>query len=94
MLDPGHDDGRVFLPDAGQGLCNAVHVDDLCRAVISACAAPLSSGERLLVSGRAPVTWYAFLGAYQAMLGTDTLYLEPPSRTTAATSTEHVGAVR
>ncbi len=72
--------GEVMLPDAGQGLCNAVHVDDVCRAAIAACTADLPSGERLLVSGPAAVTWQHFLGAYQAMLGVDALRLEPPGR--------------
>ena len=72
--------GEVWLPDAGRGLCNAVHVDDVCRAAIAACAADLPSGERLLVSGPAPVTWQAFLGAYQLMLGTDSLRFEPAGR--------------
>ena len=71
---------EVWLPDAGRGLCNAVHVDDVCRAAMAACNAVLPSGERLLVSGPAPVTWLAFLGAYQVMLGTDSLRLEPPGR--------------
>ena len=72
--------GEVWLPDAGRGLGNAVHVDDVCRAAMAACEAPLPSGERLLVSGPAPVTWQAFLGAYQLMLGTDSLRLQPPGR--------------
>ena len=72
--------GEVWLPDAGRGLCNAVHVDDVCRAAIAACAADVPSGERLLVSGPAPVTWQAFLGAYQLMLGTDSLRFEPAGR--------------
>jgi len=76
--------GTVVLPDAGQGLCNAVYVDDVCRAAIAACSARLDSGERLLISGPAPVTWHAFLGAYQAMLGLrDALQCEPPGRIAA-----------
>ncbi len=72
--------GEVWLPDAGRGLCNAVHVDDVCRAAMAACTAVLASGERLLISGPSPVTWAAFLGAYQTMLGTDSLRFEPPGR--------------
>ncbi len=76
--------GEVMLPDGGQGLCNAVHVDDLCRAAIVACTAVVPSGERLLVSGPAAVTWTQFLGAYQAMLGVDALRLEPAGRSAPA----------
>ena len=46
--------GEVWLPDAGRGLCNAVHVDDVCRAAMAACTAGLASGDRLLISGPAP----------------------------------------
>ena len=76
--------GEVMLPDAGQGLCNAVHVDDVCRAAIAACTAAMPSGKRLLVSGPAAVTWQDFLGAYQAMLGVEALRLEPPGRSAPA----------
>ncbi len=71
---------NVMLPDAGNGLCNAVHVDDVCAAAIAACGAALSSGERILVSGPEAVAWRDFLGAYQAMLGVDSLRLEPAGR--------------
>ncbi len=77
--------GVVLLPDAGQGLCNPVHVDDVCRAAMAACQAELPSGERLLISGPAVVTWREFFGAYQAMLGVDALRLEPAGRSAPAT---------
>jgi nucleoside-diphosphate-sugar epimerase len=60
-------------------LCNAVYVDDVCHAVIAAVTAPLASGERILISGPAPVTWKAFYGAYQDMLRLDALRPEPAS---------------
>ncbi len=73
--------GTVLLPDAGQGLCNPVYVDDVCRAAIAACTAKLAPGERLLISGPGPVTWQAFLNSYQSMLGLDGhLQIEPPGR--------------
>ncbi len=68
---------EVWLPDAGRGLCNAVYVDDVCRAAMTACEADLPSGERLLISGPAPVSWQAFFSAYQLMLGTESLRFEP-----------------
>ena len=69
--------GTVVLPEDGLGLCNAVYVDDVCQAVIASLTAPLASGERILVSGPAPVTWKAFYGAYQDMLHLDALRPEP-----------------
>jgi nucleoside-diphosphate-sugar epimerase len=70
--------GTVVLPDRGEGLCNAVFVDDVCRAILAAVAAQLPPGERILVSGEQPVTWKAFYGAFDAMLGLDALELQPP----------------
>lgn len=69
--------GTVVLPDEGRGLCNAVFVDDVCQAVISALTAPLASGGRFLISGRAAVTWKEFYTAYQDILGVDALRLLP-----------------
>lgn len=69
--------GTVVLPDEGRGLCNAVFVDDVCQAVISALTAPLASGERFLISGAAPVTWKDFYTAYQDILGVDAVRLQP-----------------
>ncbi len=68
--------GTVVLPNGGGGLCNAVYVDDVCQAVIAALSADMPSGERILVSGAAPVTWRDFYGAYQAALGLDAVHLE------------------
>jgi nucleoside-diphosphate-sugar epimerase len=69
--------GKVVLPDEGRGLCNAVYVDDVCRAVIGALTASSASGERILVSGPRPVTWKDFYSAYQEILRTDALLLTP-----------------
>lgn len=71
---------EILLPDAGDGLCNAVYVDDVCAAAMAACGATLPSGERILISGPGAVTWHAFLGAYEAILGTQSLRLEPAGR--------------
>ena len=52
--------GTVILPDAGRGLCPAVHVDDVVDAMLVAASNPLATGERFLVSGPEPVTWGEF----------------------------------
>jgi nucleoside-diphosphate-sugar epimerase len=67
--------GEVVLPEEGRGLCNAVFVDDVCRAAIAALTAEVASGERFLISGPGPVEWREFLGAYEAMLGVSSLRL-------------------
>ena len=84
---------EMMLPDAGNGLCNAVHVDDVCAAAIAACNAALSPGERILVSGPGAVAWKDFLGAYQAMLGVDSLRLEPAGRPSAGALSGPAGPV-
>jgi predicted dehydrogenase/nucleoside-diphosphate-sugar epimerase len=52
--------GSFVLPREGEGLCNAVHVDDVCQAMIRAAVAPAARGRRYLISGSEPVTWRAF----------------------------------
>jgi nucleoside-diphosphate-sugar epimerase len=86
--------GTVVLPEHGLGLCNAVHVDDVCQAVIAAVTARVPSGERFLVSGARPVAWKAFYGAYQAMLGLDAIALAPadPVAPAVAMATGSAGA--
>lgn len=61
--------GRVVLINGGDGLCNAVYVDDVVQALLRAAVAAKGAGERFLVSGPAPVTWREFYGAYEDMLG-------------------------
>ena len=60
--------GRIVLPDGGEGLCNAVYVDDLVDAMLLAADARGATGERFLVSGAQPVTWREFYAAFERML--------------------------
>jgi nucleoside-diphosphate-sugar epimerase len=69
--------GSVVLPDGGHGLCNAVFVDDVCSAVIDALRAAPPGGATCLISGPGPVEWRDFLGAYQDMLGRQSLCFRP-----------------
>lgn len=61
--------GRVILVDGGEGLCNAVYVDDVVSAMLQAAVVDGAVGEAFLVSGAEPVTWRAYYGAYERMLG-------------------------
>jgi nucleoside-diphosphate-sugar epimerase len=61
--------GRVALPNAGQGNCNAVYIDDVVQAIILACTSAGTEGERFLISGESPVTWKEYYEAYQAIAG-------------------------
>lgn len=89
--------GEVVLPACGEGLCNAVFVDDVCQAVIAALTADIATGERFLISGPAPVAWREFLGAYERMLGVRSLRCLPalsdaPSPAAVATSGERLAS--
>jgi predicted dehydrogenase/nucleoside-diphosphate-sugar epimerase len=61
--------GRVILVNGGDGICNAVYVDDLVLGILSACVASGGRGERFLISGPVPTTFRDFYGAYERMLG-------------------------
>lgn len=62
--------GTVVLPDRGEGLCNAVYIDDLVDGFILAATEPRAVGERFILSGPAPVSWGEFYGAMASALGT------------------------
>lgn len=73
--------GRVVLPDKGDGLCNAVYIDDVVNALILAALADEEViGERFLISGEQPVTWREFFGAYEKILGIHSIVLMPTSK--------------
>jgi len=61
--------GTVILPGAGDGLCNAVHVDDVCQALLLAAVVPTARGRRYFISAVAPVTWRAFFESYAQIMG-------------------------
>lgn len=67
--------GTVMLPAKGEGLCNAVYIDDVCRAIIAGLKVltPAPSASRILISGPQPIVWKEFYGAYQEMLRLDAL---------------------
>ncbi len=73
--------GGIALPDEGRGLCNAVYVDDVCRAAIRALTTNVPPGERFLINGPTPVEWREFLGSYDRMVGGRCLQLLPSVQT-------------
>ena len=62
--------GDVILPDQGEGLCNAVYIDDVVDSLIAAAVSPAAIGERFLISGPQPVTWAVFFSEIARALGT------------------------
>ena len=63
--------GRVILVDGGNGLCNAVYVDDVVRAMIIAAVREEALGQAFLVSAAEPVTWRVFYRAYERLIGNE-----------------------
>lgn len=60
---------QVVLINGGEGLCNAIYVDDLADGILLAAVEPAASCETFLMTGETPLTWRAFYGAYERLLG-------------------------
>jgi len=52
--------GTVVLPDRGEGICNAVYVDDVVGAMLLSAEHAGAIGERFLISGPGGTTWGQF----------------------------------
>jgi nucleoside-diphosphate-sugar epimerase/choline dehydrogenase-like flavoprotein len=63
--------GTVMLADAGQGVCNAVYVDDVVSAMILAATDPDAVGERFLISGPRPISWSQFYAEIASAVGAE-----------------------
>jgi nucleoside-diphosphate-sugar epimerase len=61
--------GRQILINGGDGLGNAVYVDDLVSAMLLAAVKEEAVGEAFLVSGEEPVTWREMYARFERMLG-------------------------
>lgn len=72
--------GTVVLPGRGEGLCNAVYIDDLVDGFILAATQPSAIGERFVLSGPVPVSWGEFFGAIASALRTAKLEYWPAER--------------
>ena len=59
-------ESRVVFPFSGNRICNAVYIDDVVRAIISAMEVTGDiTGQAYLVSGDERITWKQFIDAYQ-----------------------------
>ena len=68
--------GRQILVNGGDGLGNAVYVDDLVSAMILAAVKEEAVGQAFLVSGAEPVTWKELFGRFARMLGDEVRTVE------------------
>ena len=79
--------GRVVLPDNGDGLCNAVYIDDVVNALIlAAIAGDNIVGESFLISGEQPITWREFFESYERILGVKSVVFMPIEKIIQLTS--------
>jgi len=76
-------DGGMLLINGGAGVCNAVYVDDVVEAMLSAATAPAAHGEAFLISGPEPTTWRAFFESYRSALGRGELISVTPEEARA-----------
>jgi nucleoside-diphosphate-sugar epimerase/predicted dehydrogenase len=72
--------GGFVLPDHGEGLCNAVYIDDLIDGIILAAATREAQGERFILSGPEVVTWATFFTSVARILGTNPPVFWPSER--------------
>lgn len=75
--------GTVVLPDAGEGVCNAVYVDDVVAAMVLAAVRPEAVGRRYLVSGP-PITWKRFYEGIARAIGAKGPQYWPAAKIAAA----------
>lgn len=75
--------GRLAMVDQGEGISSAVYVDDVIQAMLRA-AARDGSGQIYMVRGPDDVSWRQFYGAYDAMLGMNSLVGMSPAEMNAA----------
>lgn len=61
--------GRVILVNGGNGLANAVYVDDLVTAMLLAAVREEAIGEAFLISGAEAESWRELYGRFEQMLG-------------------------
>jgi len=69
-----------FVLDDGEGLCNAVYIDDVVHGIVLAAVKAEAIGETFLISGEKPVRWREFYGAYEKMLKVDSLIYKDPKK--------------
>lgn len=71
--------GEAFLADAGNGICNAIYVDNLVHAILLAIEAAGVDREIFLLGDAETVTWRALVSPIAAALGADVDAMPQPS---------------
>ncbi|RTL46507.1 MAG: NAD-dependent epimerase/dehydratase family protein [Burkholderiales bacterium] len=60
--------GELTMFDGGCGVCNALHVDDLCAAIDAALTRDEALGQAMFINADQPVSWGTFIGAFAALV--------------------------
>jgi nucleoside-diphosphate-sugar epimerase len=60
--------GAVTLFDQGQGVCNAVYVDDVCEAIDAALVHPEAVGEAMFINADRAISWGEFIRTFASMV--------------------------
>ncbi len=60
--------GRTILVNGGNGICNAVYVDDVVNGMLLAAVREEAVGEAFLISGESPITWHEFYDGFTQMV--------------------------
>lgn len=62
---------RVILVNGGNGICNAIYVDDAVTGLLLAATTASAPGERFLISGPEYPTWREFFAGFEQLLGAE-----------------------
>lgn len=60
--------GEVTLFDGGRGVCNAVHVDDVCAAIEQALVSEAALGQALFINADEALRWGEFIRAFAGLV--------------------------
>jgi len=71
------DSGTVVLPNGGEGICNAVYIDDVVEVICSVLRGNQSGTGPYLISGKSPVTWADYYRAYAKWIPGSAIATEP-----------------
>ncbi|TLT05310.1 NAD-dependent epimerase/dehydratase family protein [Aliarcobacter cibarius] len=58
---------EVRLPESGNKICNAIHVDDVANAIYLSCTSDVKF-DKFLISGSEPITWKEFYSKHCQVL--------------------------
>jgi nucleoside-diphosphate-sugar epimerase len=61
-------DGLVTVFDDGAGICNAIYIDDVCRAIDASLVSTEAIGQAMFINGDQNISWGEFIKAFALMI--------------------------